>query len=457
MLGPDEPRYAAIGRAMAQTGDFITPKLWGSPWFEKPPLLYWMTAAGTAVGLDAELAARLPIAILSLLFLAASFVLLHREFGLIAAAVSVALLATSVAWFTYSQLGLTDLPLAVFFSLAVLLALPLLRAEPETAHLRSRLVLMGVSIGLAMLAKGLVPIALCVPFFWFLRRFFRQWWLAIFACIIVAAPWYFAVYRRNGAVFIQDFLLKHHVERLYSQALQHAQPWYYFVPVILAGFFPWTPLIAVVFFPHFAWDQRRRFLAAVFCFGLIFFSASLNKLPGYVLPLFPSAFALIGAYFENYRTVSLNRVWLLSCAFLIALLPLLTSVLPKTLAAGHLSLRNIRIMDRAEWFYIILPIIVVFIARRSLAGPLLVLSVVAAGLYVKTVVDPVLDHEVSARGLWREVSSASAELCDAGMPRNWLYGLSFYRGVLLQPCTPGHFRIALRSRDHAPPSAEALQ
>lgn len=68
VLGPDEPRYAAIGRAMAQTGDFVTPKLWGSPWFEKPPLLYWMTAAGTKAGLNAELSARLPVALLSLFF-----------------------------------------------------------------------------------------------------------------------------------------------------------------------------------------------------------------------------------------------------------------------------------------------------------------------------------------------------------------------------------------------------
>ena len=125
VLGPDEPRYLAIGRAMAQTGDWITPRLWGSPWFEKPPLLYWMTAGGAAVGLGPELSGRLPVALLSLVFLAVMFALLRREFGATAAAISVALLATSAAWITYSDLGLTDLPLAVCFSLAVILALPL--------------------------------------------------------------------------------------------------------------------------------------------------------------------------------------------------------------------------------------------------------------------------------------------------------------------------------------------
>src|ERR1700731_4134554 len=81
LLGPDEPRYAAIGREMAQSGDWITPRLWGEPWFEKPALLYWMTAAGFRAGLDSDLAPRLPVAIVSVAFLIYFFVALRREFG----------------------------------------------------------------------------------------------------------------------------------------------------------------------------------------------------------------------------------------------------------------------------------------------------------------------------------------------------------------------------------------
>jgi len=89
VLGPDEPRYLAIGRSMAQSGDWITPRLWGSPWFEKPPLLYWITAAGTAIGLNQELSGRLPMVLLSLAFLAGMFALLRREFGMQAAAAAI--------------------------------------------------------------------------------------------------------------------------------------------------------------------------------------------------------------------------------------------------------------------------------------------------------------------------------------------------------------------------------
>src|SRR5271165_23536 len=70
LLGPDEPRYAAIAQAMARNGDLVTPYLWGLPWFEKPPLLYWMSAAFSWLKNQPELTARLPVALLSLAFLA---------------------------------------------------------------------------------------------------------------------------------------------------------------------------------------------------------------------------------------------------------------------------------------------------------------------------------------------------------------------------------------------------
>src|SRR5271156_2335049 len=66
LVGPDEPRYAWIARAMAQTGDWITPRLYGTPWFEKPILYYWAAAIGFSLHLPAEWAARLPSALAAL-------------------------------------------------------------------------------------------------------------------------------------------------------------------------------------------------------------------------------------------------------------------------------------------------------------------------------------------------------------------------------------------------------
>jgi 4-amino-4-deoxy-L-arabinose transferase-like glycosyltransferase len=452
VLQADEPRYLAIGHAMARSGDWVTPRLWGSPWFEKPPLLYWMTAIGAASGLGPEVAGRLPVAALSLAFLWTAYSLLAREFGRQAAGVAVALLATSAGWFTYSELALTDLPLAVFFSLAVLLTLPLLRARPDTNHLSLRLFLIGACLGLAMLAKGLVPVALALPFFWFLRRFWRKWWLTFAAAAVLALPWYSAVYLRNGYPFIQDFFLKHHFERLYSASLQHVQPWYYYFPVLLGGLFPWTPLVAFFFKRATVWDERRRFLATIVVFGFLFFSVSLNKLPGYLLPLLPALFALLGAELETRSLVQVSRWWLVPSACLIALIPVLALLLPASLANGRVSMASLHV-GRTEWFYIFLPLIAVVLTRRSWLGAILILCFVMAGIYLKLESFPVMNERVSARGLWqREIQSKSDSLCDAGTNREWLYGIEFYRGAALPPCANGgSFQFEIRSTDRARP------
>ena len=86
---------------MARSGDWVTPRLWGEAWFEKPALLYWMTGAGFRLGLGDELAPRLPVALLSLLFLAFFHLCLRREFGARPASYATAILGTSAGWITW--------------------------------------------------------------------------------------------------------------------------------------------------------------------------------------------------------------------------------------------------------------------------------------------------------------------------------------------------------------------
>jgi 4-amino-4-deoxy-L-arabinose transferase-like glycosyltransferase len=461
VLGPDEPRYVAIGQAMARSGDLVTPRLWGSPWFEKPPLLYWMTAAGTACGLGQEMAARLPVALLSLTFLAVAFELLRNEFGSEAAGVSLVLLATSAGWVAYSELALTDLPLAVFFSLAVFLSLPLTR-EPlpsgsSAMGNKRRLAWIGACLGISMLAKGLVPLVLFVPGVWFLRRHWRNWWLAALACVAVAGPWYIAVYAINGKPFLEDFLWKQHFQRLYSTSLQHVQPWYFYVPVLLGGLFPWTPLFTFLVRRgkpgECPWDARRLFLLAIAAFGFLFFSISLNKLPGYLIPLFPSFFVLLGSQCARKRVAGLGfgRGWLLGSALLIASIPVVAHGLPGALGAGRVAAFRVTGVSATELFYVGAPIAIWLLARRARLAPLLVLSVVAGGIYLKVTAYPAMDQSVSARGLLEEIRPRSASICDAGINRDWLYGLNFYRGIPIPPCGSGNFDFALRAHGRERP------
>src|SRR5579862_8014718 len=123
LVGPDEPRYADIGRAMARSGDWATPRLWGEPWFEKPALLYWMTGVGFRAGLGDELAPRVPVALLSIAYLVFFFWILRREFSGETAWFATAILATSAAWLAFSRVAVTDLPMAAAFSAAMLLSL----------------------------------------------------------------------------------------------------------------------------------------------------------------------------------------------------------------------------------------------------------------------------------------------------------------------------------------------
>ena len=309
VLSTDEPRYAAIGQTMARTGDWMTPMLWGSPWFEKPPLLYWMSALFFALGDKPEVAARLPVALLSLAFLALATWLVAREFGRLAGTVSVGLLATSAGWVAYSNFCLTDLPMAVFFSLALLLALPLLRKERDEGRLPLRFAGIGLCLGLAVLAKGLVPLALAVPLAWFLRRWWRVWWCAAVGLLGIAAPWYVAMYQRFGMAFLNELFLKQHFARLYSMSIQHVQPWYYYVPVLLGALFPWTPMLAIFAGKRTAgWDERRTVLLVTVVFGFIFFSVVVNKLPGYLLPLLPALWVLVGAELKGWPWLILQEV-----------------------------------------------------------------------------------------------------------------------------------------------------
>src|SRR5581483_3777145 len=197
MLGPDEPRYAAIGREMARSGDWITPRLWGEPWFEKPALLYWMTGAAFRLGLSPDLAPRLPVALLSVAFLALYWWMLNREFGCFIAWMATLMLATSAGWCLYSESGVTDIPLSATFGAAMMLALPWI-GKRDTRFLP----LAAACFGLAVLAKGPVGIILAAPLA--VRWRHLADWLHPRASMIflaVAAPWYVLCYLANGAAF----------------------------------------------------------------------------------------------------------------------------------------------------------------------------------------------------------------------------------------------------------------
>jgi 4-amino-4-deoxy-L-arabinose transferase-like glycosyltransferase len=422
LIGPDEPRYAAIGRAMAATGDWITPRLWGEPWFEKPALLYWMTAAGFKLGLGADLAPRLPVALASVAFLIYFFVVLRREFGDRAAWYASATLATSAGWLVYSHVAITDLPMSAAFAAAMLTLLPF--SDPR-ASTEPRALASGLLLGLAILAKGLVPLVLFIPALWFLRHRIRDLAILFGAATLIAAPWYVLVTLRNGSSFLEDFFWKHHFGRFLTSTLQHGRPFWFYLPVLLAGLFPWTPLFALLFQRGLYRDARAQFLLAWFAWGFLFFSASHNKLPGYLLPLLPPIAALMGV---ALAAAARPQIVLAACGLLFCIAPPLMEALPQALLNG---------ISHASFHFTLAGILAgvalaagcaVFRREHSVAA--LALFATATAVWVVWRVYPILDREVSGRALVR----AQSITCLPPLNRSQRYSIEYYAGRNLPDC-----------------------
>jgi 4-amino-4-deoxy-L-arabinose transferase-like glycosyltransferase len=422
-LGPDEPRYASIGREMARSRDLITPRLDGQPWFEKPPLLYWMTAMGRALRLPDEWASRLPVVLMSIAFLVFFFQTIQREFSDRVAITAATILATCAGWIAFSFAAVTDLPMTATFAAAMLIAIFETRSE--------RGYWAGALLGLSILAKGLVPVALFAPTF-LIARGKRLTMLA--GCIAVAAPWYLACGLRNGSAFWQDLIWKQHFERYFTPALQHVQHFWYYGPILLAGLFPWTPLVALLARRKTYDDVRVRFLGAWFVYALVFLSISQNKLPGYVLPLLPALAVMLAAGLE--KTGPHLKWWLSASALMLIGLPAIVAALPDALLSG---IRRAPVVFTPALPFVAVAGLVWWLAWRErtiLAVLATGLAVAASVVYVKVKTFPVLDDRVSVRAFWRTNSVQAGAACvDPGVRRELVYGLNYYASHPFAECS----------------------
>lgn len=450
LIGPDEPRYAAIGREMARSGDWITPRLWGQPWFEKPALLYWMTGSAFKLGLGPDIAPRLPVALLSIAFLAFFWWAVKREFGCAAAGLATLILGTSAAWIGFSQVGVTDLPLTAAFSAAMLLALPwIVKRDGQTLPAAS------AALGLAVLAKGLLPLALAAPLAlrirWFRDLLRPRVLLPFFA---VALPWYLLCYARNGAVFIHDFILVHHLERFTQTGLQHVQPWWFYLPRLPALLLPWAPLLVAIR-PRAAWeDMRQRFLVGWIGFGLFFFSASTNKLPGYLLPLLPPLAILMALGLQQARRA---RLLLVCCALLLVAYPVAAPLLPAAMANQWSGAP--RVAFQWTWLLPAIPAAAAWAleanGRRIAAAASIAAATAVAIAGLKLSSEAQIERIATARSLSRAVAEHPGAVCLEEIRREWQYGLNYYAGTALPDCASDPRPFHVTQAPGSPPELRA--
>ncbi len=307
----DEGRYAEIAREMLELRDWITPHLNYVVYFEKPPLMYWLTALSMAVFGQNAFAARFCCAMFGVLTVGLVTVIGRRwkseRVGLLAGAI----LATSLLFFALTQFLVLDMALTFWTTLELLAASQMFQERlPE--RVRRYTWLFAVAGAGGFVTKG--PIALFLPFMaiTITALFTRSkvawqkmpWRGALILGALLAAPWFVLAGLRQP-FFWPFFFIHEHFARYLTNVHHRTGPLYYFVPVLLVGFLPWTfflPRVAWSWLRHGGAQMKRDPAGALYVFWtvfiFVFFSLSHSKLIGYILPLLPALALLLAAEWD---------------------------------------------------------------------------------------------------------------------------------------------------------------
>ena len=298
---PDEGRYAEVGRWMLVSGDWLTPRLNGIPFFHKPPLLHWLQASSMALWGVGVWSARMVPALHAGLMLLAVYFTAQRVSSPAVARRAALMLGTSLAFLAGGQYVNHDMLVAAWISVAIWsFALAFLHGDrPHAGWAR----LGFAACALGVLAKGLIGLALpgLVLLLWLLvtRQFgkvLRLPWLsglAIFAAI--ALPWFVLVHRQYPEVLAYLFGVQQ-FGRYTGTAFNNARPVWFYLPVLVGLFFPWFIFILNQLKPPaqqalVATDSVARpvwYLCWIWLLAIVgFFSIPNSKIVGYVLPVLP--------------------------------------------------------------------------------------------------------------------------------------------------------------------------
>jgi 4-amino-4-deoxy-L-arabinose transferase-like glycosyltransferase len=322
LVHPDEGRYAEIPREMVASGDWVTPRLNGIKYFEKPALQYWITAVGyEALGVH-EWTARLWPAAAG--FLGVVFIgLVGRRlggptFGLYSAAV----LGGCVAYALDAHFLTLDAGLTLWMSVGLGSLFLAQRADASARETRYWMLAAWAALALATLSKGLIGIVLPGASLVLYSLIERDWALwrrlhivsGAMLFLAIAAPWFVVVSMRSPE-FFQFFFIHEHFTRFLTSEHHREGAWWYFIPILALGILPWFTILA--------WTARRmwrdapaerngfnwqRFALVWSAFIFVFFSASGSKLPSYIIPVFPALALLLGRQLMLLADTTLLRL-----------------------------------------------------------------------------------------------------------------------------------------------------
>jgi 4-amino-4-deoxy-L-arabinose transferase-like glycosyltransferase len=481
LVGPDEPRYAWIARDMVESGDWVTPRLYGKPWFEKPVLYYWGAALSFKCFGVSDAAARLPSAMAALFATLAMGWLAWRVYGGETARWLLLLLPTTVGMIGFSHAAATDMPFAGMLTVAMVCAALILglvqRDEGSPGPRIGPLVLFGFFLGLAVLAKGPAAILLSggAVLLWAILT--RRWRdalrcfhpFAIVSFCVTALPWYVLCARRNPD-FFRVFIIEHNFKRYLTPEFQHIQPFWFYIPVVLIAFLPWT-LILVWGGALGAHRIRRNgqigsttiLLLSWAGFCLVFFSISKSKLPGYILPAIPAIALLLSRAYVVFSIQSEKSLhWTLSTYSFVSLLAGVALIaLGKRIYASPQTGQAMIVAGCVALAFALANLLLTLKARAFPVAALCVIPVFLLIALFGRLSHPWLAYDLSGKTLAIELAAAhipKEQIYAVNMKRGQLYSLSFYlhREIsqwVPNQTSPGYLLVpSRRCRDFVGPS-----
>jgi 4-amino-4-deoxy-L-arabinose transferase-like glycosyltransferase len=316
----DEGRNAEAGREMFESGDRLTPTFNGELRVAKPVFLYWLMDQSYRVFGVNEFAARFPSALFGVGLILIHYLFLVHQRDRTVALFGGLMLLLNLEILGLGRMALTDSVL-IFFTTASLYGFWL--GLHGTGNSRRWIWAFYISMALATLTKGpvgfAVPLVAAALYLTWTRRWLDYWQkgvplagMALF--VLLAAPWYAAMFLVHGDAYATG-AKAHTIGRFLAPMEGHQGTIFFYLPVILLGFFPWSALLPVPLYRIFKeWYLIRRarthpdptgaseldLFAALWVVGtFVFFTASATRLPHYIGPLFPAAALLTASYWSR--------------------------------------------------------------------------------------------------------------------------------------------------------------
>jgi len=333
LWNPDEPRYAQVAREMVNGGDWILMHFNGQMYADKPPLFFWFIALSSYLwGGFNSFAVRFPSAFFGTLAALLTFLIGKKLYSSRMGFISGLILATSHEFAYLSTRANIDAMLTFFTTLSLLCFLewyrgnsphpiPLPKGEKEYIADKKSFIIYGFYIGMALatLAKG--PVGFILPLLVVLAYLVVQKdWNGIkrmkliqgmILFILIVLAWYLPALLKGGREYFNETILLHTVDR-FAKGSSHIRPFYYYFYNFPGDFLPWILFLPAAIVYGFSGRRagiKREFLFLFVWFSVIFifFSFSKGKRGLYLLPLFPAVSLMVGKWWDDFLSDSMNN------------------------------------------------------------------------------------------------------------------------------------------------------